>query len=174
MEVKNKLITEDTLRTYNQSSEQTEPGTNTLTPGATAKIQLNKKYAYLLNAASEKYNQEIEQKIQTGSINILCPELQDINDYMIITSWQQLNHDRVYNMYISDLIVGMRVYNILNIQILKDILSWYLYTNNIHLLNQQPYKHQLITLLHKHQHHTQTINHNTIRNILNTKEYNKQ
>lgn len=166
MEAKNQLPTEDTLRTYNQSSEQTEPRTNTLTPGATAKIQLNKKYAYLLNAASEKYNQEIEQKIQTGSINILCPELQDINDYLITTSWQQLNHDRVYNMYILDLIIGMRVYNILNIHILKDILQWYYYTNNIHLLNQQPYKTQLIALLHKLQHYPQTLNYNTIRNIL--------
>lgn len=174
MEAIKQLPTEDTLRTYNQSSEQTEPGTNILTPGATAKIQLNKKYAYLLNAASEKYNQEIEQKIRTGSIKILCPELQDINNYKITTGWQQLNHDRVYNMYILDLIIGMRVYNILNLNILKDILLWYLYTNNIHLLNQQPYKTQLIAVLHKLQHYPQTINYNTIRNILNTKEYNKQ
>ena len=165
--------TESYLRVTKQDSDELQPGTNILTPGAAAKIQLNKKYSYLLIEATRIYNEHMEQKIKNQEVTILCPEHQDINDYMIRTSWNQLNHDKVYNMYIMDIITSMRIYTIHDIRILQLILQWYIHTNNLHCINQyKHYQYQLIALLHK-LHITvniDNINYNLCRYIINKED----
>jgi len=150
MEAKNNLqqiikpiTTKPETRIY-QSSEETQPGTNILTKAATEKIQTNKKYSYFLYDAAKIYNKIMLQKLETKEVKILCPEIQDKNDYLITTGWHDLNHDRVYNMYIGDILQGMKVYKIYNREILHNILNWYKYTNNYNILNQ--YKHYKILL----------------------------
>lgn len=169
-------ITETYLQTHKQDSYELQPNTGgvpILTTAATAKIKLNQKYSYLLDQASEIYNKHITQQIKSGSIKLLCPELQDINSYLIRTSWKTLNDDRVYNMYIMDIITSMRIYNITDITILQYIATWYINTNNIHCINSSKhYQIQLIALLHKVGIYANmdNINYNLLRQILNYKE----
>lgn len=173
MEAKNKLInqtqiSEAYLRTHKIDSTETRNGY--LTPAATEKQKLNQKYAYLLYAAAEEYNQLIEQEIKAGRITP-TPGLEDNLSYWIRTGWHDLLHDKVFNMYISDMIIGMRVYNIFSWRILQNITAWYLATNNTHLLNQDHYYNQFIMLLFKYTNIKRTvINNDLLRQILNHQE----